>query len=251
MSFTIVAATSAGSADGSSVTTAPINTTGADLIVVGASMGVGFLGVVLSDSHSNTWTALTPQSISGATNCLFYCHAPIVGTCHTFTLTGSGNFPSMGVLAVSGSTVSPLEAQSGFSTGSTVATIQPGLLSPVAGGDLFTSSIAGNPAFGLEIDSGFSKSTVDWTAGLYIAGGIAWLIQGSAAAINPSWSCTGTFSGAATTMATFSPAAIPPVGGSSLAAVADYRRCFVASQLAVNPAVLIVACWRRTRPRRR
>src|SRR5580698_9786386 len=88
-SYTFIISTGAGSTNQQSVTTAPMNTSGADLIIIEicGSEGDGSPLQVPTDSKSNSWTALTEYT--GANNyskAQFYYSRPTTGgSGHTFT----------------------------------------------------------------------------------------------------------------------------------------------------------------------
>src|SRR6516164_6555384 len=95
-------------------TSPAIDTTGATLLVI----SVGYYAAAtktVSDSYSNTWTPLTAQENSGDDgNRLWYALNPVVGTGHTFTITGSGVYLSACIAAFRGvANVTPFDVQNG------------------------------------------------------------------------------------------------------------------------------------------
>ena len=58
----------------------------------------------------NAWTAITGTSVSygGTTIQLYYCLNPTVGASHTFRVASSNNYCSIGMMAFSGATRSPI-----------------------------------------------------------------------------------------------------------------------------------------------
>lgn len=191
-------------------TTPAIDTTGADLIVLGIVSSAGFAAP--TDNKGNTWTPRTSQSSSQQRVQLYYCHNPTVGAGHTFTSTGS--FEGIYVEAFSGSAASPYDQESGATSGAGgLHTIQPGSITPAEDNELFVVMCGNESAIGFTqtidqsftITDQFNLSSPTWGAGM------AYLIQGSAAARNPTW----TQSGSGTiciVMATFKTA---PVASSS------------------------------------
>lgn len=193
------------------VTTSGIDTTGADLIVIGVTSAGNIGAPTLSDSKSNTWTGLT-ETIGGGfiRDRLFYCQGGTVGSSHTFTLTGVGTVSGLCALILSGSVASPADQQAGAA--GTGTTIQPGSVTPgedneivVAGIGWYTSATAPTIGSSFTISDSYGYDGSD-----HYGGALAYLIQTTAGAINPTW----TF-GASQTMAnriaTFKAAA---VGGS-------------------------------------
>lgn len=180
--------------------TDPIDTTGANLIVVGIS--TLFAATGMSDSKGNTWTQLTPQAGGSAWVTQFYCANPTVGSGHTFT--SPDPLSVIGVVAVSGANASPFDQESGSATGSATS-IQPGSLTPGTNGSLICTAVNDGFTTGLSLDSGFTYLTGLYTRSGNYGGGFGYLIQNPAAPINPTWAWTSGASGAATSMAVFKP----------------------------------------------
>ena len=81
MAWSLITSTSQGALGGADITTSAINTTGADLIVIGLSVGSGtFSTASVSDNYGNTWTLAKANphfNSSGAEGSkLFYCQNP-------------------------------------------------------------------------------------------------------------------------------------------------------------------------------
>lgn len=197
MTVALVAHRSDGSPDGNGFTSAAIDTTGANFLVVG--VGQTATNGVLTDSKGNTWVELVSPAVSGLTGTLWYAENAIVGTGHTFSISGSGNFPSMEIAAFSGvATSSSLDQQNGNAgTGNPIAT---GSVTPTTNDQLVVTAVGGFCS-SLSIDGGFTISdSVDIAGGAHYGSGLAYLIQTTAAAANPSWTGVG---GAGTKIATF------------------------------------------------
>lgn len=210
MAIALVASTVKGTAINGGTTDA-IDTTGANLIVLAINQ-YSNVSVTASDSKGNTWTALTARkSAGGFGTTLYYCASPSVGTGHTFTVSGTGAYPNIGVIAVSGAAASPFDLEEGVSAGTTSTSHQPGSLTPSEDNCLVISSNS-NGGTSLSINSSFTASTVNNTGGSYVGGGIAYKIQTTAGAENPTWSWT-TSTVRASAIASFKAAA----GGSSAA----------------------------------
>lgn len=204
MPFTLIASVSATSLS-ATVTTSPIDTTGADLLLIAvASYSVE---PALSDSQGNaSWVGRTLESNGPIQARIFYHLAPATNAAHTFTA-ASGSYSSIGVLAVSGAHASPYHAESAGSS-ATSTTVQAGSLTPPSAGCLLVTGVATTGAGAISIDSGYSEATEEYNPGFGIGGGIGWLIQGALAAVNPTWTFAG--SGDATaTHAVFKPAVVP------------------------------------------
>lgn len=201
-----VVSTAAGSVGGAPVTTGAIDTTGANLIVVSVSF-YNTTAPALTDSKGNTWTALTARTT--ATNPgvrLFYCYNPTVGSGHTFTATQAVSFPTIGVSAFSGVAASPFDQESGASTSGAGTTYQPGSITPSENNCLLVTTVSTNTTTHTINSSFVIGGTVDQSGGNHMGGGIAYKIQTTAGAENPTWSYTASSSRAAA-MASFKAAA--------------------------------------------
>jgi len=200
MAFSVVASTSKASSDGMAITTDPINTIGADLIVLVASWVTQALAEP-SDSESNTWTALTRQlnGFNGISQ-IFYVEAPGTGSSHTFTFDVPG-FPGLtlepwvGVIALSGRKVSgSFDQESGNKDTSGLTSFQPGSITPSENNAIWIvggSAHVFGPGSIDSVDSPFSSHVLAdiWDSGNSLGGIMAWEIQTTATARNPtvSW----------------------------------------------------------------
>ncbi len=200
MAITFVDSVSAGAAASTdaSITTASMDTTGANLIVVGANWyGFGSASSVRpTDSNGNQYLPLTSHghAVTDVAHRLWYCQSPTVGAGHTFTLSytsGGGSHLSLTVAAFAGAHVSPYDLQeNGTETGS-AATIQPGSITPTEANCLVITSLGNFNDATFSIDGGFTiVETVAQVAAAHMGGSLAYLIQTSAAAANPTWDPT-------------------------------------------------------------
>lgn len=174
------------SSSGIAVTSAAINSAGANfLVAITSDFGGGIQGTV-SDSKSNSWTART-AFVDGSTLSrvqLSYSFASSVGSGHTVSYTGTQ--PLIGFAAFSNVNASPFAADIGTS-GSSVSPAG-GSITPAANNGLVISAFCGLTALPITIDSSFnvvgsaSASSVN-----NFAGGMAYIIQTTAGAANPTW----------------------------------------------------------------
>lgn len=174
--------------------TGSIDTSGADLIVIGASWyspGGANNGAAASDSKSNTWTSLAILTSNPYAIRLWYCVNPTVGSGHTFSVTGGTLYPSIFAMAFSGVATSPLD-QENTNTGSGT-TITSGSITPTEDNELCVTLAGLERSTSHSVDSGFTAYTQNWIDGVNVAGGMAYKIQTNAAAVNPQW--TGNASG--------------------------------------------------------
>lgn len=194
-------------------TTSAIDTTGADLLIVVVSSTHFGSNPTVSDSKGNTWTALTRYSDSGGDVSIkfFYAVAPSVGSGHTFTASGASMYASMGVIGlVGGKQTSPFDQQAGSAASGTSLT--PGSVTPTESDEIVLSAINVNPASTASADGGFSViGYVSLVGGVSLGLAVAYLIQTSAAAANPTWSWTGSQTSIAAN-ATFKAAAASAAG---------------------------------------
>jgi len=175
-------------------TTGAVNTTGANLIVIAATDSNGAPPTV-TDNQSNTYTSITTKA-DGSTQQinLWYCLNPTVNASHTFTV--SGSFPSLTAAAFSGVKASGALDQHN-NTGNTAAstTVQPGSITPTSDNSLVITAAGIAGAAGATLSVNNSLSITDqkpFTAGTNYGTGLAWIVQGAAAAINPTWTLSAT-----------------------------------------------------------
>lgn len=188
MSIALLASVKAGSTDGSTVSSAAINTLTADLIVVGVIDSDG--SAAPSDSGGNTWTALTTRSGTYACR-LYYRIAPSTSASHTFSATGVT--PMIFALAfTSSSGVVTFDAENG--TFVTVGNPNPRLTGTVtpARPNAVIVSLAGSNYFAdneqVEYSSGFTTDqNQKHVNSQHFGGGIAHLLVTSTAAVQAGW----------------------------------------------------------------
>lgn len=174
--------TSAGSADGTTVTTAAIVTTGASLLLAACSHGGSS---TLSDSASNTWVPLMEQAEFGQKVQFFYVASPVTSGTHTFSCNG-GTIPSIAVAAYSGTSGSPFDQENGAVGIS--ANLQTGSITPSANGYLVAAATLNGGAGTISVDSGMTIiEQVAFDGALHEGIAFASLIQTTAAAINPTF----------------------------------------------------------------
>lgn len=181
----------AASGTSTSATTTAVNTTGSTLFVVGATYDTTAVPTI-SDSASNTWNALTPTNTSSAGAVLNWCANPTTSSSHTFTASGAGTFPALFMLAFSGTTTAtPFDVENGSTTATT--TLQPGSITPAVNGEVLVTFFGFNGAgVPVSIDSSYiqADSAIDFGSGVHYGGAMAYLIQTTAGASNPTWTRT-------------------------------------------------------------
>lgn len=193
-SFTTAAASGvalvnhAKSAGASTFTTTGIDTTGANFIVLALSY-LNTAAPSISDNKGNTYTALTAKDdATSAKSRLYYCASPTVGTGHTVTVTGTSIFASVAVAAFSGVLgAAPLQVEAAGGSGTGLSR-QPGSVTPAADGSLVVTGLAFEVSQTVTIDSGFAITDQNnFAGGTDFGSALAYLIQGTAAAVNPTW----------------------------------------------------------------
>lgn len=215
-SYAYVVGVAAGSSDTTAVTTGAVTTTGSNLgfIFISDYAAGGSPSCVPTDSKSNSWTALTPQSSGVLTRIAgYYAYAPTVGTLHTFTATcNAGQYPGVIAIFFSGAKASPLDQQNGATT-TGATTLSTGSVTPSENNELVISGISEVSA-APAINSGFTLNSSETLAysGTFLGAAVAFKIQVALAAVNPQWSNL-TGSDAAASIETFKATAPSCNGG--------------------------------------
>lgn len=169
-------------------TSSSIDTSGADTIFFTVG-NIGGAGVAVSDSNSNTWTLVKAQDNGNGLYSTIYRSATpaTVGTGHTFTATLTNGQVSIGVSAWTGGATSSIDDQTNGQGGIFTATSLPGPITPTQDGTLVIAAAACSddnrePS---SIDSGFTVTGSHVSGSFSINNGHYYLVQGSAAALDP------------------------------------------------------------------
>lgn len=203
MTIAFVASVSGHSTTSNGFTTGSVDTTGSNFIVINLSTLAS--GGVLSDSKSNTWTALTQQvgAFADRQGQLFYCENPTVGSGHTFSVTGTATYPALCIAGYSGvATSSSFDVQSGqpggFGNNVTAVSVTPG-----QDNELVIAGLTYDDASVATVDSGFTVAETQNNTGFgWTPGQLAYIIETTATAKAPKFSYTGASRGIVV-MATF------------------------------------------------
>jgi hypothetical protein len=193
--WTLTAHNAAASANTTSVTSAAVNDTGANLVVVvvGWYEQVGGDSISVTDSASNTWGTPVTTIVAGSLGlATYYLVNPTTSASYTVTIGSTGNptYPAVAIMAWSGATNTPLDQTNiNHGTGTTGLT---GSITTTANGELIVAGLAGSdPASVPTIDSGFTVlDYVASVAGVTIGVTSGYLVQSTAATISPTWSWT-------------------------------------------------------------
>lgn len=203
-----------GNADG--FTTGSFDTTGADLIVINLGQGNSVTNGVITDSKGNTWTPLNQPATGGKSTRLVYAWNATVGSGHTFTVSGTDNFPALSISWWSGSQTAsdPFDQQTAGGTVPFSNTVQPGSVTPGTDNQVVITGLSGDANTAAPtINLGFTVigTVLDNNAG-HQNSALAYEIQTTATARNPTWTAPATGSWAAA-IATFKAAAGGGGGG--------------------------------------
>src|SRR5215204_4614006 len=185
--FTLIASTVANTLDGSTFASSPIDTTGADLIVVGVACSPGSEPII-TDSKGNTWIQLTSYT-GGVRSVIWYSRPTSVGSGHIFTATGPSTYASITIAAFSGSVALPFDAQNGATGTGAVASASSGI-TPSQNDSLVVANVATDTVTPSSIGGGFTALAAI-PAGSYYNNRLAYLIQTTAALADPDWSLSG------------------------------------------------------------
>jgi hypothetical protein len=191
-------------------TTPSLDSTGANLLIAVVHDYEPATQGTISDSKGNTWvplTAYTRPASAMRVRIYYATNSPTVGSGHTATLTATGNYYTLTFMAFSGAhATAPFDTENG--AGPSGTTFQAGSITPAVNGSLLLGAIVWGSANTPSIDSGFSTPVfIDYDGGTAERGGaVSYLVQTTAAGINPTWTLA---NGAdvAVTIAAFAPGA--------------------------------------------
>jgi hypothetical protein len=174
-----------------------IDSTGANLLILVVKWYSGTTqNISVNDSKSNTWltdpTLKYRNSGSSESVQLFYCRSsPTVGTNHSASVTGAETYAVLAFLSFNVESGVDFREAVGNANGTGVSTRQPGSLTPAVNDALIITGCNGDTTSSFAVDSGFSAQSINYGAGNNIAGATAYLIQSTAAAVNPEWTFSG------------------------------------------------------------
>lgn len=209
---------------GPATTSAAVDTTGATLLVVCVSKsGATAAGAAISDSNGNTWHALANVANGAVNTCIFYAYdksgGPLVTSAATTFTIGSPSTSGAICSAYSGTqTGSDPFDQQNSNTAATSTTCPTGSITPTTDGQVVITSMAtqvtATAPFTLNnsyVVNGFMMGA----AGAVQAVGGGYIVQGSAAATNPTWT-VGAAANIAACIASFKAAGAAPATGGGL-----------------------------------
>lgn len=209
MSFSTPIFHTAAGGTSAGATTGAQNSTGSDGIRLLVNHFTGGTYPTISDTKGNTYTKVVDQ-LGGTGNVYntawWYCDAPVVGTGHTFSALGTGSFATIAAIGFSGgASSSSLDQHSGAGTGTNGNVVTPGSVTPGQDNELILTGVLFNQSSQtVGVDSGFTLTDQGApTSGFNFGIAIAYKIQTTATAVNPTWTATSATDGMAAVTATF------------------------------------------------
>lgn len=179
VAWVLVASASAGGT-GAGDTAGPIDTRGADLIVI---VRPDYTGATMSDTKGNIY-AIAEHADDTPGAYIYYKQNPLTDAAHSFSEDGA--FAGLAVYALSGSVASPVD-QISVAQG-TGTSGQPGSVTPGFDNELVVTVVASNNSADPTLSAGFTNLVAYSDNGTRFQFGAAIQIQTSATAVNPTWS---------------------------------------------------------------
>lgn len=192
MAFSLIA-NAKGTGVSGAITNA-VDTTGANLIILTVGWYHAITAdVTITDSKSNTWNALTKKSTTTISNRIWWSIPTSVGSSHTFTQTSATSFGPIIMTAWSGSHASAPADQENGAVSSSASSLATGSITPSENNCLVIAGIGheNNTSVAATINGSFTISDeVLYSGGASESAAMAYLIQTTATAANPTWSIT-------------------------------------------------------------
>lgn len=199
MTIALVSHVEARSVGGGDFTSGAINTTGANFIAVAVGAQDGNTVFTVTDNQSNgNATKLIGRVYAGAGTQIniFYWTNPTVAASHTFTINKNGGANMFGVLsavAFSGvDTTSPADSVTNSASVANTKSAQPGSITPTNANELVVAAMCQGITDTISVDSSMTLYQLPVSGGNGFGISLGWVVQGSAAAINPTFSWTTT-----------------------------------------------------------
>ncbi len=220
MTIALLAHAIAQQSSGSSATTAGINTSGANLIVVAYEWFANNTPT-LTDNKSNTWTLLTQSWCGGTCGVLqiAYCSNPTVGSGHTFTITASGDAFAICAAAFSGAKSSAPFDQQNHAITAGATSLQTGSVTPSEANELVIYGLGDAFTGTVSVNSGAIIDQLPLVPSIALALALAYEIQTTATTRNPTWTMANTRNQAAIATFKSAPGGGVPAGSNAQAVV--------------------------------
>ncbi len=196
---------SAGSANDNIATTGSISTTAGNFIGgVVSFYDFGGGDPTVSDDSGNTYQYRTTYASTFVQTRLFFCPSATLDGTVVVTATGTGTFPSIIAAVFSNVNASPYDVENG-ATAAAATSVQPGTATPSEDDELLICGFNGNL-----LNEDFTISGTGWAeiaqvnsdGAHHVAAALAYKVQTTAGAENPTWSWT-TAQGVVSSQATF------------------------------------------------
>jgi hypothetical protein len=164
--------------------TAGVDTTGATLIVLGASYDSA---ATVSDSKTNTWSSAVVDTSTNTHMRIWYCVNPTVGAAHTFSV--SLSYCAIFMVAFSGVASVPLD-QTNSGTVNPGTSLSTGSVTPSEANELIISFLAagGTATTFAEDTPATITNSLTAVSGVSFGGSMAYEIQTTATTRNSGWS---------------------------------------------------------------
>lgn len=189
--FTKIFDIGAAATTGTGVVTGNVNSTGATFLVASVSWFAGTSPTApIADNKSNTWNHLTTRSIGNWRTRISWCIPTSVGVGHSFSASGFNTGPTVIVSGWTQNHASPADQENGAGNAS-ASNLATGSITPTANNSLIIAGLGYNQNVSATIGSGFTLIGSFTNASGWTHGAMAYLIQSSATAINPTWTATG------------------------------------------------------------
>lgn len=190
MAYSQVSGAHAVAGNATQATTGAVDTTGETLEVGAIVYDSGKTDLTVSNSTTDTVTLLTEQAnAAGFKHRLWYVVTPTANAAKTASgQSSASSFQALAWASYAGSAASPFGAANSAATGAGATTIQPGSITPSEDNCLVVTCLATDSTLTPTINGGFTIIASQPFVGATNYGiHVAYLIQTTAAAANPTW----------------------------------------------------------------
>ncbi len=191
--ITFDVAQSAGTTDTNNVTTASVTLAGNFVVVVAADYRSA-TACTIADSRSSTFTIRTTYQTTAEQRIrIAYATGVTTGAGYTVSCNGTSSFPAVSFAAFSGvATTSAFDQESGATSDSAV-TFQPTIVTPTVANEVVIAGASAASAITITVNAPFTIPTNGSTTwdGTHYGVSVAYDIQTTATARNPTWTGNG------------------------------------------------------------
>jgi hypothetical protein len=204
-----IVAVSEGSTDNDTLTTGSIDTSGCTLLILGLTSFVTAASTAPTDSKSNVWQLVANRDPGGAGAArveIWVCYRPIVGSGHTFSHNVTNSYPAITVYGYDIDFVPLIPDQANSNTNASTTTLATGSVTPTLNNELLITVATINNVGWSSIDGGFTiNGNIVGITGQRFTHAMAYLVQTTATAANPTWTAAGSGEATAVIMTLRSP----------------------------------------------